>query len=333
MNIKSLKINKKHISFILSFIILVLFIAYFINNAEEFKRLKDVPPIYLILISILNMIVIFMNGIFLIVILTPFKKAIPLLEAFYISLLSSIGNYFTPFRGGAGIRAVYLNTKHNLSYSYFMSTLSGNYIVVFMTLSLLGLISLIIIQLVQGMYSIVLYLALGIVFAGMVFLSIVRIPDFKEKERNKYIDKVLRILGRINTGWKMILDTKGMMVKLVLLMLLNFLITYLITYIEFKAIGVMLSPYSIVLYASLSGLTLLFSITPGSLGIREAVFLFSASVLGVTNADILNVAVIDRGVIFFTMFILLIVIKLIQFIYKKTHGNELFLSSKNGIPE
>lgn len=307
---------RKYLSLILTIGVILIFIVYAINNKEQFQRLKDVSPVYLVLIGLLNVGVIFVNGLFTRVILIPFEKFMPIFEAFYVSLITTVGNYFTPFRGGAGIRAVYLNKKYDLSYSYFISTLSGNYIIVFMLLALFGLISLAIIQLTQGVYSIVLYLALGAIFGGMVFLSVFRIPDFKEREEPKLINRIVRTIGRINTGWKMILDTKGMIWKLIILMLVNFGITCFIAYFEFKAIGINLSLSSIILYSSLSGLSLLFSITPGSLGIREAVFLFSATVLGVTSADILNVAVIDRGVIFFTMIILLVIVKVIQLVTK-----------------
>jgi uncharacterized membrane protein YbhN (UPF0104 family) len=52
---------------------------------------------------------------------------------------------------------------------------------------------------------------------------------------------------------------------------------------------------------------LLISITPGSLGIREAVFLISSQSIGLDQDQILQLAVVDRGSLFVLLFILMII--------------------------
>src|SRR5690606_5319970 len=82
----------------------------------------------------------------------------------------------------------------------------------------------------------------------------------------------------------------------------GFIISGAIVWLEFWAVGVHIGFIPLALYVTLSALSLLVSITPSAIGIREAIFIFSGSLLGLTNAQILQVAVIDRGVTFAVMF-------------------------------
>src|SRR3972149_3081522 len=132
----------KNSRILITVLVLGLFAAYFIFNIEKFKPLLDVSFVLLLLIALANIGGIFINGLFTKFILEPFKKFISIAEAFYVSVISSIGNFFAPAGTGFGIRAVYLKKKHGLPYSEFISTLSGSYILVFLVSSFVGLVSL-----------------------------------------------------------------------------------------------------------------------------------------------------------------------------------------------
>jgi uncharacterized membrane protein YbhN (UPF0104 family) len=64
----------------------------------------------------------------------------------------------------------------------------------------------------------------------------------------------------------------------------------------------------IILYTCISGVSLLISITPGSLGLREAVFLLTSESIGLTSEQIMQLAFLDRGIMFLLLVILLLLI-------------------------
>src|SRR3989344_8809109 len=98
-------------------LVLVLFLIYFLLNTEQFKPILHVN-IYLLAIAAAAYIAgVFANGIFIKFILEPFNKFIAAGEAFYVSVISSIGNFFAPGGTGFVVRAVYLKKKHGLAYS------------------------------------------------------------------------------------------------------------------------------------------------------------------------------------------------------------------------
>ena len=56
------------------------------------------------------------------------------------------------------------------------------------------------------------------------------------------------------------------------------------------------------LYNCLAGVSLLISLTPGALGIREGIFFLTAEVLGISGEGIMQLALLEWGVIVLTLF-------------------------------
>jgi uncharacterized membrane protein YbhN (UPF0104 family) len=54
--------------------------------------------------------------------------------------------------------------------------------------------------------------------------------------------------------------------------------------------------------------SLLVSITPGSLGLREAIFLVTSESLGLEKETIMQMALLDRGIMFGLLFLLSVVV-------------------------
>jgi len=304
---------KKYLGLALTIFFIVLFGVYFVYNTEKFKPLLDVSIFSLFVIALLKIAVIFFNGLFIKVTLESFDKYISQVETFYISLLSSIGNYFTPMQGGASIRAVYLKRKYKLAYSHFLSTLSGNYIISFLINSSIGIISLVLIHNREGDYSPLLYAFFIALFIVTLILSIFKIPQrvFKINLKFKAFNRVLKILSMIVEGWNRIIGDKKLLLRLIWLTFANFVVGFLMIYWEFHIFGIETNIYNLTLYNALSGVTLLISVTPGSIGIRESVFIFSSTLIGITNQQILQIAVIDRGVLFFVLIVLYLLVKVI----------------------
>ena len=301
-----MKLLSRKISLILTLLIILSFIAYFILNSHQFEPLLHINPSLLLIIAMADIVSIAVSGLFTKFILRPFKKHISLRESFFVSLISSVGNFFAPVGAGFGFRAVYLKRKFGLPYNEYISTLSGNYILVFLVNSFFGLIALYTLRSRHDSEYGVLVIAFALVFFFSLILSVVKIPvaDNINVQRSRYGRSLTKNLARITHGWNHIISHKRLMAQLAGLTVLNLFITMFITFTIIKSLHLSVTVGPLLLFSVLGSLSLFINITPANLGIKEAIYLFSSSVLGFSTTQILSIALIDRGVLFSVLLIL-----------------------------
>ena len=142
-------------------------------------------------------------------------------------------------------------------------------------------------------------------------LSLFQFPKkiFEIDFKAKFINNLARIFKNIVTGWNLIIKNRKGLISLALLLVADLSIMITTTWIQFKSVGVSLSFVSLVLYAVLTSVIILISFTPGSIGIREAVLLLFSDIIGVTTDEVLQVAVIDRGVLFFVLLLAYLLVR------------------------
>ena len=237
-----------------------------------------------------------------------FTTRLTLGEGIYVGILSAIGNFFGPLLGGAGIRAVYLRRVHNLPYTKFTSTLMVYYVILFginFTLAIVGLLAL---DLDEAPYVLVAIFGGGLVF--LVASTFLRLPSrirADDPRRSNLTRRIIRYAIDIEDGWRLLLAMPVLLIRLVGLAALSVAAQFLIAYVSFDSIGADMSWASLAVYVSIVMISLLVSVTPGAIGIREAMLILVSETLGVTNEEIIQVAVIDRGVTFALLVILFLV--------------------------
>ena len=282
-------------------VFLGLFVHYFFNHTEDFKQILSLNPILLGVVAACFVLALFINGLAIKILIKPFDKHLSTRDSFYVSVISSIGNYFGPMMGGTGLRALYLKKKVDLNYSDFASTLYGTYVITFLVSAVFGLISL---ALLYESFGKTTYLWLSAFFVAITVCLVWIIISARRAKQRKLMSRIPVIGGtltKINTSWSKIVLHKSMITTLVRLTVINLAILMAINYTEFLLIDVNISFGSLMLYSILGSFSILISLTPGALGIREGLFLVNGELLGLTSAQILLVAVIDRGVQFFVM--------------------------------
>ena len=291
--------NKKKIFQILILVTLIVWFAiYFYYHIGEFKQLRVVNPIYLVPLFFLAILFLINNGLVLKYLLEPFKIKLGFKEWFGLSIITTMGNLLTPFRGGATVRAVYLKKIHQFSYSHFLSTLAGIYVITFLINSLVGLLTMICLYCFYGLFNILIFaifLCLFLFLLGIVIFS----PELKETEYS-FINKFIKVIN----GWHLIKSNKKIITVTGLIALINVVIMLLMIFLEFKVFGVSISLLSVLFLSIVSTLGLFISITPGALGIREAIVAFTATVINIPIPQALTVSILDRAVGLAIIFIL-----------------------------
>lgn len=292
------------IKILLTLVIVGLFVLYFINNRDDFAAVFGTPPWIIGLLFGLFSFHFFINGLFVLRLLKGFGHLISGLESFYISIISSLANYFIPMQGGAAIRSVYLKKTLNFPYAHFIASLYGNYIVIFGVNALFALVTLVLIQFRIGIVPVALFAFFGLLLIAMVVLALIRVSiDTEKAGDSKVLQKILAVLNRILQGWEMISGDKGLLMGLVWITVGNFIVMTAIYALEFYALGVKSNILTILLYNCLAGVSLLISLTPGALGVREGIFFLTSDVLNLTEGGIMQLALLDRGVTVLTLFL------------------------------
>lgn len=273
--------HKKTLGILITVFSLFAIGIYLYVNRTIFLELKNIRLLPLVFITLLHIISLYNNGIALKLLALPFK--IKLKNYFLLSIASTFFNLITPFKGGAGIRAIYMKKRYQLKYSEFAAALFGNYVIISLVTALLGLIIIVFIYFQEAIFSPAVTLVFLVIPAVSILIIKTKIPFKNEKIRE------------ITGGWQIIKTDKILIIKLAALTCISILIIGLQNWITFRALGIEISLIQSFYVAIVGTLGIFINITPGSLGITEALYLFSAKIINIDPAYALLAALIIRA--------------------------------------
>lgn len=277
--------------------------SYIERHLSDFESLSNISIIYVFIIGVCCLLALTVNGLFLKVLTIDFGVDLSFLEYFSISIVTSFGNIFLPMKGGAGLRAVYLKSKYNFDYSYFISSLAGNYLVAFNVTSLVALIGMAALYfldggfhfLTAGIFSTILVLTSWGIFFPPAALDWIPVRGLRDR------------VNQVLSGWNITRRSSGTVLNLILLTVLNLAVLSLITWLEFAAFamkdasGNSVGFLKSIIFTAIGVFSLLVSITPAALGIREALLMFSSQFLGISPSQALAVSLLDRTINFIVL--------------------------------
>lgn len=302
MKIRSIIFATRFARTALTLAVILLFVIYFVLNTNKFRSLLHIDLPLLVLLFVGNVFSMYINGIFTKIILVPFNKYIPVLESFYVSLISTIGNFFAPVGAGFGFRAVYLKRRFGLPYRDYASILSGNYILVFLVNSFFGLVALYLLRSKHGgPYDVLLAVFTAIFLVSLIF-SLVRVPlPNAQKLKLMPLRRIAGLFSQVLSGWNHIISHRKLTARLVFLAFLSLALNTGMAWVLIHSIHLSVGFAQLILFSVLSLLSLFVNITPANLGVKEAIYIFSQNVIGFSTAQILSMALIDRGMLFLVL--------------------------------
>ena len=273
-------------------------VHYAIRHYEEFKLGLSWNPGVLALISILLLLHFSCLGLFNQVVLRAFGLRLTFREWFGLAVITTLGNYLLPPRGGAGLRAAYLKKWHHFPLAHFLSTFVAFFVMNLGISALAGLFALSASAGASGETGWTLRIFFLAVLLGA--MAVILLPL-----RGSWFDRpLLRPVTRLIEGWQTIKDRPCLILHLFLLVVVNGVVYGLMIHVAYRSLHMNLALAGTVLVTALLLLTSMISLTPGGLGVQEAVLVFSTGVLGISAAQSLAVAVTIRAVILFWTFVL-----------------------------
>lgn len=284
-----MKSNTKKIvfTFILTALVL-LFARYVYFHWQDFANLKLVNPLLIIIIALLTLLFSFTYGVVIKYILKAFNRKLRFNEWFGLSIITGFYNIIAPVTGGLVPRAIYLKKKHRFPYPLFISSLSGIYVTHFFSGSILGLMSIFLINRAYGKFNLPILLAFLIMFlltSSLILFS----PKIK---RTRF--KILNHLISVTNGWHLISKNKKAIFVASLMAAFQTIINMLGILLAFNIFGINITLVQ-AFFLSCTGFLGGFVVTtPGIVGVSEVIAVYSSAVIGIPIVQSLAVALISR---------------------------------------
>jgi len=272
---------------------------YVTGNIDKFAAIGEVawPDVFVLTVVFLTILIC--NGMFIVVVASAFQIRLGSVEWLALSFASSFANYFLPFKGGTGLRALYMSKIHGFPVTKFISTLSVIYLMHIVVNGILGLVGMGLIKLHGGHINMTVFIFFVLVsLLGVLAITI----DIDIKTR--YERFPMAQLRRVFVGWKKVRHDRALVGKLWLLMLVLTLATIWQCKVAFEAVSISISSGGVLIYAASKNLAMLVSLTPGSLGVVEVFSIYLGTVLNYSTSDALLVQGLIRSVAIIVLLIL-----------------------------
>jgi uncharacterized membrane protein YbhN (UPF0104 family) len=279
---------RRPFSIIVVLVVIAAIVLYLWTNDELLFSLAKISLRSIFWLILLRFFLFGVNGLFLRTFAAKFGVHLVPKEWFGLSVITIMGNYLTPFSGGLAARAGYLKLRHKFPYAQFATLLASNYLVNFWVVGIVGILTLLFfVDTAQYYWQIILFFLI-------VTLSITLLVLFPSvKLSGNY--RTIRMLNTSLEGWSLVKGDNVLLSKLVIYTVINIFLNGLSFWVAYQAIGYSVSFAAAVLVGLLTVFSILLNITPGNLGVSEAVISLSSGALGVGADQGLLVALLLRA--------------------------------------
>jgi uncharacterized membrane protein YbhN (UPF0104 family) len=285
--VKSRK-SKQLISTIILLLIVTAIGLYLRANWELLSSLSNISLASTFWLIVTRLLFIGTSGLFLQASLAKFEVQLSLKEWFGLAIVTTLGNYLTPFSGGMVARATYLKYRYTFPYSQFVAVLIANYLVSFWVVGVIGLGALLLfVETTQFYWQVMLFFLVVIVAISLLTC----LPTIKLPDKSRWI----RLLNNSLEGWYIVKNDKPLLAKLIVYTLINILLNGVSFWVAYEALGLSVSFAAALLIGLLTVFSIFLNITPGNLGVQEGVIGLSSVFLGAGMGQGLLVAFLIRA--------------------------------------
>lgn len=189
-----------------------------------------------------------------------------------------LGNLVLPMRGGSGALALYLKRVHRLDFQAFAAIYGGTALLMSLINTALALVALAFLAVVYGFTQPALTLFVGFVLVCCVYLGIFP-PPVRWKSRG-----ILGAIFAAANSWHLLARDRSLLIGVTASMLAISLALASAFYFIYRAMGMPLNPSAVLITSSLGNIANLVPLTPGSLGIFDAVTIQIPQMFGLDPA-------------------------------------------------
>jgi uncharacterized protein (TIRG00374 family) len=287
------------LTYILQAIIIGLLVLYFFQNRDVLSSLKNISLQQIVWIVLLDTTSFLIGSTINYSMYHRLEKRVSFLDCFMLQYVNNLFNKILPtIGGGAAFRAIYLKKKYQFSYSEFVSSLAGLYVISFGSYSLIGIVCLIIVYFQYNIFNWIIFLAFVGIFAPTLCI-IVFSPSIPDSP-----NRLLKILKRIVDGWNIIKKDPKFIILYTFLSLLHLIPSALLISISYQALGIQTKLIPMLLLSTLGIILAFLNFTPDGIGIKEGIYIFSSKLVQIPDEILVLGSLILRGISFCTTFVI-----------------------------
>lgn len=274
----------------LVFLLVVVGIGLYLRaNAYLLESVGGVSWRTVALLVLLRALFLLLNGVTLKLFVRRFGVELRWPEWVGLTFATTLGNYITPFSGGLVARATYLKAKHRLPFTQFAALLAASYVVIFGVSALLGLLLLAWLG-AWGSGPMLLTLFFVSVLAGLVVVLTVPLDGLLGRN-----GRFLQSLHAVLVGWQQLRRDLVLLGQLFGITLLSMTLNGWAFWVAYRALGLTAVSFPAAMLVSLSDVySVLVNLTPGNLGIREALVGLTSELIALGAGEGLLVALLLR---------------------------------------
>jgi len=284
--------NSKKWNVALSLIVLAAIIGlgawYATGHVDDFRRILDIDAMSFVELSILCTLAIWLSGVQMNAVTLIFGTRITQWEGFGLSAVNTMANfYFT--KAGLAAKGIYLKRTHNFSYTQYLSALAGAYVVTIITQGLLGFLFYFWTTRGGNMRFEFLLIFAALVLGGVVPLVL---PKMEIPFKGRFFQRVNRVIS----GWERVKRHRRLLVVVAVLNIAYSLVGGVRLFVSYQALGYEVALLPCMVMSPLSTITMVASLTPGAVGIRQALVGYGSQLLDIGMTQGIVASTIDHAV-------------------------------------
>jgi uncharacterized membrane protein YbhN (UPF0104 family) len=272
---------------------------YLYQNQDILSYLKNINWEQIVFIALLDIAIFLLNSLMNQSMINRLGTRITFLDSYLLQYANNFLNKILPtIGGGAAFRAVYLKLKYQFSYSQFISTVAGIYVISFFSTSLIGLSCLFMIYARFHVFNWVIFL----IFLGVCLFCLFIIlfsPQIAESD-----NRIVKVLNSIFEGWRTIKREPKSIFLYALLSIMLLFLSALQTFFSYQALGIKTDLIPMIFLSTLSIILAFLNFTPDGIGVREGVYIFSADLVNIPNDILVLGSLVLRGISICTTFVI-----------------------------
>jgi len=266
---------------------------YIFAHWEDFSFVSNVSLPETAVAGFLILISYLVNSYQLHLFLRKFGIRLRLMELTALNMAMLLGNLVIPMRGGTGGLAVYLKRVHGLDFQAFAVIYAGTALLVALINAALAIFALVILSWFYGVVYPVLSLCVATIFVCCLYLGLF-LPPMKWKKSG-----ILLPVFQAVHSWHVLTRDRRLLASLaVSLLIISFVLTAAFYFI-YRALDTPLSLFGVLVTSCLGNVANLIPLTPGSLGIFDAVVIEIPQLFGVDPARAIAATLVFRVLCFF----------------------------------
>jgi uncharacterized protein (TIRG00374 family) len=285
--------KQKLFSAILTLLIIAALVNFLVQNRSAFSSLVELNPLYFLIIAASHILFIFVMAILNKIVLQRLDPKISTLEIIHLQFVNNLLNKII-LKGGPAFRAVHLKQQYNLAYSKFLAAFAGVIVINLAAQSFIGLLGMVMVYLQTGLYNLVVLLSFAALILGSLAIMLIQ-PRVSAPQ-----NRILREINKVVEGWQIVSRNPRDVFFFVIISILALFIQSLNTYFVFFGINAPIGYSESLILSSLASNLAYLNITPDGLGVREGAYLYTNSILSISEPILILGSLVQRAITFIT---------------------------------